>query len=76
MAKKSDPAVAGPVFEVEPYVDQGFKPIEVTPYQPVEAAVPVTPPSAPASGTAPRATATGSLPAQRRRTPAASTASV
>jgi hypothetical protein len=50
MAKKSDPAVAGPVFEVEPYVDQGFKPIEVTPYQPVEAAVPVTPPAAPAAG--------------------------
>lgn len=42
MAKKSDPAVAGPVFEVEPYVDETWKPIEVTPHTPVEAAAPVT----------------------------------
>ena len=52
MAKKNDPAVAGPVFEVEPHVDEAWTPIEVTPYEPF--AAPVEAP-APASTKSPDA---------------------
>lgn len=38
MAKKNDPAVPGfQPIEVAPHVDETFRPIEVTPYEPVTA---------------------------------------